>query len=269
MIWYFAYASMVNPVSMRRRGMRPSKSLPGRLEGYALKFNVYLGMANLAPADGSAVHGVLHELSTAEFERLSEIEAGYSAETVRVTPYDAGLEGKSPVLARTFIFDAEHVTLTAALPTERYLKIMLQGLQHHGAHPDWIARIREQPCRLARRPEHYLKITPRNGAELPRISREELAQHTDRLPGVFALGKKVVEVDVSANPSSRRIGFLTPLCGTEATLTVCNSVYDPSLPELSCADDITDLHRAWAEDLLVEEFTDSRFDLRQIAWLSD
>lgn len=65
---------MVNPTSLRRRGVLPAASLPVSLEGYELRFEMG-GMANIAAAAGGRLHGVAHRV-TLEVGCLS---AGLSA----------------------------------------------------------------------------------------------------------------------------------------------------------------------------------------------
>lgn len=90
-VWYFAYGANMAPLTMRRRRLqyvpceittsstpspivdgwwhRPAESVAGVLDGYRLLFD-YVGFpfiepsfANIAPAPGHSVHGVLHHLT--------------------------------------------------------------------------------------------------------------------------------------------------------------------------------------------------------------
>jgi cation transport regulator ChaC len=66
--FYFAYGSNMNPERMRERGAYFKNYMRGILKNYRLKFNKRcytfkgFGCANVEPAEGEVVEGVLYEL---------------------------------------------------------------------------------------------------------------------------------------------------------------------------------------------------------------
>ena len=157
---YFAFGSMCNAVSLKRRSIFPAESHPAALLDYELAFHLNGGMANIVPAPGALVHGVVHTITRAEFDALAKIEAIYSFTAVSCTPYarcrpeqeqqgqqqgqQQGLAGAPPhpelrhlqllppLAARAFIIPLDQVLQQSppgsepGIPSQRYLTIITQ-----------------------------------------------------------------------------------------------------------------------------------------------
>ena len=232
-LWYFAYGSMCNPVSLKRRGIIPRASLAAKLEGYRLVFSTAGGMANIEPSSDSYFHGILHLITDKMFTVLCAIEATYDTVDVPCLPYHSQV----PITAKAFIISLDKLppaSPSPTLPTERYMTIILQGLRHFGASEDWIAKLEGQPFTPSRCPSKYLKVPPASNAEqLPTMTMEQLQQHKGSLPAVYAIGYKVVRVDTSASPEHPFADVLRKLVsGTQAAYNMCMNLYDPRLPEV-------------------------------------
>ena len=63
LIWYFAIGAMMNPLSIRYRGINPLESIPAEIIDYKLGFFGDMGFASAIYHEGSSFHGVLHKLS--------------------------------------------------------------------------------------------------------------------------------------------------------------------------------------------------------------
>jgi hypothetical protein len=147
-IWNFAYGGNMNPgVLIDRRGIEPRESTAGRLEGYRLAFTapglpwVEPAFANIEPAPGDAVHGVLHRLTTRQLRRLDLFEGGglaYRHLDLQVSAYD----GRN---IRARVYSSIRVSAEKA-PSCRYLNILREGARHHGLHPDYVRMLDEHPC---------------------------------------------------------------------------------------------------------------------------
>jgi len=105
--WYVGYGSMMNPHSLRLRGIFPVASRPCVVPGHRVIFAGAAGMAAIRPvataadravADAldsnrgrtplpSPCHAVAHLITAAEFEVLMGVERGYDVVPVRVQPY--------------------------------------------------------------------------------------------------------------------------------------------------------------------------------------
>ena len=83
---YFAIGSMMNPISLKMRGLNPLKSRPGILRDYELIFVMAHGMAAARKVDSvqndskKSIHGVLHQVTRAEMDILSKSESTYVIE---------------------------------------------------------------------------------------------------------------------------------------------------------------------------------------------
>ena len=66
-VWTFWYGSYMNPAVLAEVDVRPDAFEVARLDGYDITI---APLANLVPADGSAVYGVLAQATHAELDRL-------------------------------------------------------------------------------------------------------------------------------------------------------------------------------------------------------
>ena len=144
-LWYFAYGSNMQRVTfVERRGMRPQRSLAGRLHGHRLTFDLPVGpgergVANLAADDACVTHGVLHLISFDEFSRLDQSEGvhvGYYARAA-ITVID---RDERPVEAWTYV--SPH-GVDGRKPSQRYLNLLLEGAREHELPADYIRRLEE------------------------------------------------------------------------------------------------------------------------------
>lgn len=304
---YFAYGSMCNPVSLSRRGLLPASSRPALLAGYRLAFQLG-GMANIVAQPGAACHGVLHAITPAMWAALCQIEASYDSAELQVQPYqpfgagssgdaaagDGGSSGSSGAdalravvpsgpaeLARAFIvtpeaqakIQEEHPSWHVEPPSERYVRIITEGLAHYGALPAWVQTVAATPFKPSRRPEQYLRLpAPEDSTSLRTWTRQELGEHEARISddhrAIAAIGRKVIEIDTSARPNAPFVPILAShIAGRDCVYGTCMNLYDPRLPPLSSPADVTAEHVAWAEDMTVEWLGGQGFSVRQIGWL--
>jgi hypothetical protein len=144
----------------------------------------------------------------------------------------------TPITATAFIVQPaaiaamlqEHPEWANALPSDRYIRIIVAGLKHYGADTAWIDWISAQPCRHGRQPHEYLKFPAahdtsqqnssgqqqladgqqgqqgvRTQADLPVFTMQQLSQHEGQLVDnktILAVGPKVVEMDISCKPTT-------------------------------------------------------------------
>ncbi|MBI2917051.1 MAG: gamma-glutamylcyclotransferase [Chloroflexi bacterium] len=143
---YFAYASNMDPVQMRRRCPGAKFLRPAAAQGYTLAFTRYStqrrgGSADMVEAPEDAVWGALYEVDEAGLSALDKWEGvpyAYRRGEVEVVAQD-GTKYQAVVYFahRTGKF----------LPSKDYMERILRGARARGLPPDYIARLEAIPCR--------------------------------------------------------------------------------------------------------------------------
>jgi len=141
-VWYFAYGSNMNRAQMQARAGEILEEQPGRLENYELLFNKKArggsATANIHPAPGKTVHGVLYKIHETAFRSLDRYEGvpeHYRRIEVTVT---AGSGSK--FAAQAYIATKVEKGLR---PAPHYLQGILQGADEHRLPADYIAEIKQ------------------------------------------------------------------------------------------------------------------------------
>jgi len=140
--WYFAYASNMNRAQMRARAGEILEEKLGRLENYELAFNKKVrggsAGANIRPAAGKTVEGVLYKINESAFRNLDRFEgAPVHYRRIEVTVRDS--DGRT-VPAQAFIATKVEKGLH---PAAHYLKTILDGAAEHNLPAEYMARIRD------------------------------------------------------------------------------------------------------------------------------
>jgi hypothetical protein len=189
----------------------------------------------------------------------------------------------------------EHPEWSTSLPSDRYIRIITAGLRHYGADPAWVQYIAGQPCKHGRQPHEFLKIPvpdlaagklagkgPSTSSSSGKVStagqlQEYTMQHLQQYEGklqdsktVFAVGPKVVELDVSAKPDGPFVSIIQKhFAGKQIAFHMCMMLHEPRLPPIHTPADVCKEHIEWAEDSVVEFLTGYKYSARQIGWLAE
>ena len=142
-VFYFAYGSNMRTARLRAR-VGPVRVLgAARLAGHALRTDKPgrdgTAKANLRPAPGSAVHGVLFELAEEALGALDGYEGGYRRVRVRVE-----LPTGERVEAVTYISERRGSDRRLAAD---YLSHLVAGAREHGLPDAWIGLLEALPRR--------------------------------------------------------------------------------------------------------------------------
>jgi len=139
-LWYFAYGSNLNDAVFRdRRGMRVLAVERGRLDGFALRFDLPVGpgergVANVVPAEDAHVWGALYLLAVDDCDRLDRTEGvhmgAYQRSIVQVARDD-----RSTCDAFTY---RSPVGKTGRKPSARYIGLIVAGARQRGLPDDWV-----------------------------------------------------------------------------------------------------------------------------------
>jgi cation transport regulator ChaC len=144
-LWYFGYGSNMNrTVFCERRRMRPLSTRIGWMEGHRMCFNLPIGpgergVANVEPADGWRLWGVLYLLTAEEFDRLDQTEGVHLGAYHRV-PVDVHVTAAERIQAHTY---SSTLTREGRKPSARYMRLILEGARQHELPSDYIRLLEE------------------------------------------------------------------------------------------------------------------------------
>jgi len=141
---YAAYASNLDPATMKERTPHSPVAGTGWLSGWRLSFGgENLGwdgaLATIVPHPGARVYVLLYDIDRYDLERLDIWEGAdtglYTRFRVRVSTLDGD------VLAWTYVLDAYE----GGLPSARHLAAIADGAAKAGAPADYVADLRARP----------------------------------------------------------------------------------------------------------------------------
>ena len=150
-VWYFAYGSNMQSATFRgRRGHTWTRALAARVDGWRLaldKPSLVSSSESVATlvADPSAhTFGVLYEISEEELAQLDLTEGVLIGHyrRIEVTAEPVG-ERHEAVRAVTLVSDTQRSDLR---PSERYVRLLVEGAEEHGLPAEWIAYLRSVPA---------------------------------------------------------------------------------------------------------------------------
>lgn len=250
-LWYFAIASMMNPVSLHAREIVPIESKPSEIIDYKLRFVGSSGMAEASFSSGSSFHGVAHKLTTEDMKKLDSIESAYDRKPAIIQMYSGervngwvysnkeGLSGLSGLPMGN----------EDGLPSQRYIEIMVEGCKYFGIQKAYIDQLQSIKC--VPRPSPADFATFQVPSEVPTWTMVDVLAGNGNgdNPIYFSLNGKVIEYIGS------RDGFVGSMmvnrfAGRSVDLANARMLYDPKygLPETLEA--ITREHAAYRESVI-------------------
>jgi gamma-glutamylcyclotransferase (GGCT)/AIG2-like uncharacterized protein YtfP len=141
-IWYFAYASNMHRAQVRQRAGEPAEERVARLDNYELNFDKIArggtGTANIVPAEGRTVWGVLYRLSEQQLRALDRFEGvpeHYRRSEVTVVDSQERKISAQVYLARK--------VRKGLKPDRGYLQRILQGAEEHNLPADYIESLKK------------------------------------------------------------------------------------------------------------------------------
>jgi len=141
--WYFAYGSNMKRAQFQSRAGQILEEHRARLENYELVFNKKArggtATANIRPANGKTVHGVLYKVPEAALRNLDRYEGvpeHYRRIEVTVTDEQGGKTNAQ-------VYIATKVERNALRPAAHYLQTILEGAAQHGLPENYIQEIRQ------------------------------------------------------------------------------------------------------------------------------
>ncbi len=144
-IYYFGYGSNMSLAYIQnRRGVYPTKSLPGRLNGYRLIMNmqgpifIEPSFANITPDNSGLVEGVVHLISETELTKIINTEGeDYEVTDITVQTKDGNK------VAKTLIYKA--LSDKDIPPSRRYMKILIKAAKDSRLSKEYIRGLESRP----------------------------------------------------------------------------------------------------------------------------
>jgi gamma-glutamylcyclotransferase (GGCT)/AIG2-like uncharacterized protein YtfP len=126
---YFAYGSNMNWLQMQLRCPSSRFVCVARLSDYQFGITRHsrlrdCGTANVFPAPGSQVWGIVYDVNEPDLTILDSFEDGYRREILSLQAIE---DGKPPLQALVYIADIEH---NVPRPNAEYRRLMLEGAKH-------------------------------------------------------------------------------------------------------------------------------------------
>ncbi len=147
-VWHFAYGSNMNRAQMQSRVGNILEEHTACLPNYQLRFNKKVrggtAGANVQPASGNNVYGVLYKIEESAFRSLDRYEGvpdHYRRIEIQVTPDGppGGEASGQPVPAQVYIASKVEKGLR---PSAQYLKAILDGAGEHSLPAAYIGEIK-------------------------------------------------------------------------------------------------------------------------------
>ncbi|MBI2955888.1 MAG: gamma-glutamylcyclotransferase [Acidobacteria bacterium] len=141
-VWYFAYGSNMSRAQVKHRAGEPAAEKIARLDNYELNFDKVArggtGTANIAPADGKTVWGVLYRLTEQQLKALDRFEGvpdHYRRSEVTVSDAEGNRLSAQVYLARK--------VRKGLKPDRVYLARIIQGAEEHGLPADYLEQLKK------------------------------------------------------------------------------------------------------------------------------
>ncbi len=139
-MYYFAYGSNMNWPQMRRRCPSARFVCVARLVDYGFGITRHsrlrnCGTANVLPAKGREVWGVVYDVSDEDLAILDRYEDGYRRE---ILPVCALGDGKQPLSVLVYVAEVEK---EVPPPNAEYKRLMIEGGKHWNLPADYLAAL--------------------------------------------------------------------------------------------------------------------------------
>lgn len=246
-VWYGAIGSMMCRKALELRGIRPFESLACELRGYRRVHYAPGGMATIWPAPGHVTHAIVHAVTQAELEILEareppsqEILAHIS--TTRPVGLGPTLDG---AVIKAFVSVAPWAH-AEALPTSRYIGLMVDGARDAFMRPEALRAIAATPAQPRPDPTMFKRfhISGKN-AQLQRFRQKSELQGQSRF-AVF-LNKVIHYEPIEGKPDPRAGLGILDFHGADMTHWMTRQYYNP---DFGHPDDNVhnEQYWAWLED---------------------
>ncbi len=137
-MYYFAYGSNMNWQQMQRRCPSSRFVCVAHLPDFRFGITRHsrlrdCGTANIYPACGEEIWGIIYEVNHADLTVLDSFEDGYRRKVLSFYPIQ---DGKQPLDALVYMADIEH---NVPRPSAEYRRLIVEGAKHWKLPPSYVA----------------------------------------------------------------------------------------------------------------------------------
>jgi len=139
-------------------------------------------------------------------------------------------------------------------PSERYIRVLTIGATQHGITQNYIDSLSRVEYIPSKKPEQYLKLPePATDKTYTIQEFEQLIKSVDPIQSktvIYGINKKLVKITFT---QENVLKFYSKFHGMkDSVFTTLSALNEPDLPPLESENDITDNHRKYVENLLME-----------------
>lgn len=148
-MYYFAYGSNMNWPQMQRRCPSARFICVARLPDYQFGISRHsrlrqCGTANVFPASGQEVWGIVYDVNDADLATLDGFEDGYRREVLSFLPRD---NGGPPVHALVYLAEIEK---NVPPSNTEYRRLIVEGARHWDLPASYVSRLETIPVAAGR-----------------------------------------------------------------------------------------------------------------------
>lgn len=254
--WYFAFGSMMNPISLYLRQLIPLKSYPATCVDHKIVFRHPSGMADIEACQDSQFEGVIHLLTDEQMKRLDGLEIDYHR--IKVTCID--YENQYHVV---YAYQTKMSNQPVGIPHERYLDIITKGCEYYQVRPEYINQLKNDQSVIPRKQPSTFQTFTNIPADVY-YTKEELEKHNGEDPSLplwVCVNGAILEyigmpaADHPDYESHQYIPTLRKRCGgREIIPIIARGLYEPIYRLPLNDDDICDEQRAQIEDFYLNTY---------------
>jgi len=252
-VWYFSIGAMMNPTSLKGRGLVPVESVPAELMDFELGFFGPAGMAAAIATPEKSFHGVLHRMTAPHMVVLDKIETGYIRTPAQARLYDGSMRDCSVYTENKEGNKIGDKSPDNKPPAERYIDILCEGCAHFGVKPEYVEWLRSQPFVPRKPPEELLTFDV--PADTPTWTLEDVARggSDEGPPFYWAINGKVLEY--TGPPNGTPYQFVkNTYAGRDIAFPLSQILYDPKHGLPSSPAEVTQERKNELEDHMASGF---------------
>jgi len=192
---------------------------------------------------GSSFHGVLHEMSSSDMEKLDNFESGYTRMDCKVRLYDGEIRH-----ATVYSIDESKIPgIPRKPPSERYLEILISGATHYGVAQSHIDYLKSLPFIPRVKPDEFRKFNVSSNLPIWTMKEVTKGDGKDGNPIYLSLNGKVLRFTGNAS-SFFYEGMIKRYATKNVEINFSKMIYEPKYGSYDTIEEYSREHCAYIED---------------------